>query len=371
MGSLTDEKQVGVAIAAVGRLPHAYLVVAGDGPERAALEAQAAAAAGSRVRFTGALADAGPVYAAADVIVLPSRTEGMPAVLIEAGLRQRAVVASRVGAVPDVVVDGETGVLVGPGDVEALARALDRVLTDVGSMGRAARRHCLAHFEIAVVGRAVGGGDRRAGGTLTSECFRSSECFVQGMPARNTPVRVGGEVGSGSRLGEEVVDQPAGVVPPAEASLGVADSPVNERSAPRDQRLPQRPPAAARPRRVVESSARRNASRLVAASSVHAITRSHAGSPTAEAAEVDDRAQPAIADEQVGRRRRHRAPTLAPSHDVLSAASNTSVLAARRFARRARDRGASLGVVRVEPAAAAEAVRAGRGPPTRRGARAR
>jgi glycosyltransferase involved in cell wall biosynthesis len=152
IGSLTGEKRVDHAITAVGRLQGVHLVVAGHGPGRAALEAQAARDAPSRVRFVGALSDVAPVYAAADAVVLASRTEGMPGVLIEAGLSERPVVAYDVGAVSQVIADGETGVLVTSGDVSALAAALRRVLEDPGTMGAGARRRCLARFEIGVVG---------------------------------------------------------------------------------------------------------------------------------------------------------------------------------------------------------------------------
>ena len=152
IGSLTHEKRVDDAIAAVARLPGAHLLVAGHGPGRAALEARADRDAPARVHFVGAVPAVAPVYAAADIVVLASRTEGMPGVLIEAGLSERPVVAYDVGAVSEVVADGETGLLVSSGDVTALADALRRVLDDPGSMGAAARRRCLARFEIGVVG---------------------------------------------------------------------------------------------------------------------------------------------------------------------------------------------------------------------------
>ncbi len=66
----------------------------------------------------------------ATLLVLPSRSEGMGRVVIEAGCRGRAVVGSRVGGIPDVVADGETGLLVPPGDAAALSEALERVLSD-------------------------------------------------------------------------------------------------------------------------------------------------------------------------------------------------------------------------------------------------
>ena len=69
---------------------------------------------------------------AATLLVLPSRSEGMGRVVIEAGCRARAVVGSRVGGIPDVVVDGETGILVPPGDAGALADEIVRVLRERG-----------------------------------------------------------------------------------------------------------------------------------------------------------------------------------------------------------------------------------------------
>ena len=153
VGSFTTEKQVGAAIAAVARVPGAWLLLAGDGPERASLAAQAAADAPGRVVFAGVTPGAGPVLAASDAVVLPSRTEGMPGVLIEAGLGGRPAVATDVGGVGEVVADGETGVLVPPGNVAALAAGLVRALGDEGpGLGRAARRRCLDRFEIGVVG---------------------------------------------------------------------------------------------------------------------------------------------------------------------------------------------------------------------------
>jgi glycosyltransferase involved in cell wall biosynthesis len=153
LGALTSEKCVGAAVAAVGRVPGAHLLVGGDGPERSALEAQAAADAPGRVRFAGVVPGPGPVLAAADAVVLPSRTEGLPGVLIEAGLSGRPVVATAVGGVAEIVADGETGVLAPPGDVDALAAGLRRVLGDGGpDLGRAGRERCLARFEMGVIG---------------------------------------------------------------------------------------------------------------------------------------------------------------------------------------------------------------------------
>jgi glycosyltransferase involved in cell wall biosynthesis len=152
VGAQSPEKSVDVLLRA---LPAAttvdVLLVAGDGPERARLEAAVASLAAGRVRFLGVVDDPTAVYAAADVVVLPSATEGLPAVLVEAGLSGVPVVATDVGFVDEVVVDGETGILVPPGDPAALARGLASVADLPSDAGTRAREHCLARFDLGVV----------------------------------------------------------------------------------------------------------------------------------------------------------------------------------------------------------------------------
>jgi glycosyltransferase involved in cell wall biosynthesis len=99
------------------------LLVAGEGPLREALEAEADA---EQVRFLGFLPDVAPVLAAADLLALPSRTEGLPMAALEAMAAGLPVVASAVGSLPEVLADG-AGVLVPPGDVSALRLALERL----------------------------------------------------------------------------------------------------------------------------------------------------------------------------------------------------------------------------------------------------
>jgi glycogen(starch) synthase len=67
---------------------------------------------------------------AATCLVLPSRSEGLPRIVVEALTRGRAVVAARGGGIPDIVEDGANGLLVSPDDVAALAAGIERVLTD-------------------------------------------------------------------------------------------------------------------------------------------------------------------------------------------------------------------------------------------------
>lgn len=151
VGSLGREKNVQVAIAALRQLPGVELLVVGDGPERHRLQTLAAEVAPGRVRFLGTSHEPSRIMAAADALVLPSATEGMPGVLIEAGLSALPVVATDVGGVSEIVVEGETGRLVRPGDHDALAAALRETLDHPGAMGQAARARCLARFETEAV----------------------------------------------------------------------------------------------------------------------------------------------------------------------------------------------------------------------------
>jgi glycosyltransferase involved in cell wall biosynthesis len=148
---LSEEKDVVAAVRAVAALPGVRLAIVGDGPERAAVAAAARELARDRVDLVGPVADPAPTLAAADVLVLPSRTEGIPAVLIEAGMSGVPVVATDVGGVREVVVPGETGLLVPPADPAALVGGLRQALDDGYGMGAAGRARCLARFEMGAV----------------------------------------------------------------------------------------------------------------------------------------------------------------------------------------------------------------------------
>ena len=109
--------------------PLAHLVMVGDGPQRAELEALTVELGlMDRVHFMGWQAETAPIFAALDVFLMPSLWEGFGLVLLEAMAQRVPVVGSRVSAIPEVVADGETGWLVPPRDVPALAAALTRLL---------------------------------------------------------------------------------------------------------------------------------------------------------------------------------------------------------------------------------------------------
>ena len=117
VGSLSKEKRVDLAIRAVAELEGVRLLVVGEGDCRTQLEKLGSEVLGERVEFTGTLADVRPVYAAADVLVLPSRTEGMPGVVVEAGLMGVPAAACDVGAMRWLMQHGVKGTLV-PVDAE-------------------------------------------------------------------------------------------------------------------------------------------------------------------------------------------------------------------------------------------------------------
>jgi len=115
----------------INRHSQARLVIIGEGEERERLQHLVAdLSIGSFVRFLGLRADVPEVLATCDLFTLPSIQEGLPIVILEALAAGKAVVASEVGAIPDVIRHGATGMLVPPGNVDALADALCLLIED-------------------------------------------------------------------------------------------------------------------------------------------------------------------------------------------------------------------------------------------------
>jgi glycosyltransferase involved in cell wall biosynthesis len=113
---------------------------------------------GGRVHFAGFRADAAALLSDVDALVLPSWIEGLPLVVLEAMAQARAVVATRVGGTPEAVLDGETGLLVPPGNVEALAAALRTVAESPelrSRLGEAGRQRVRDRFAAATMERRV------------------------------------------------------------------------------------------------------------------------------------------------------------------------------------------------------------------------
>ena len=132
-GRLVEQKDLGLLLEAVAAVPGVRLALLGDGPERPRLEAERTRLGlGDRVRFLGG-GDREAVlrlFAAADVAVLSSSWENFPHTVVEALAVGAPIVATAVGGVPEVVHDGENGLLVPPRDREALTAALRRITDD-------------------------------------------------------------------------------------------------------------------------------------------------------------------------------------------------------------------------------------------------
>jgi glycosyltransferase involved in cell wall biosynthesis len=133
IGRISHEKGVDVAIHAARALRDrgtpATWVIAGDGPDRSASEALVSTLQlGDTVHFTGALLPIEPLYPLLDLVVIPSRSEGLPNVLLEALRADRPVVSTTVGAVPEVIGGTEAGRLVPVEDPAALAEGVRALL---------------------------------------------------------------------------------------------------------------------------------------------------------------------------------------------------------------------------------------------------
>jgi len=158
VGRLEGYKGFGDVLEALARLheraalpPRWAWVVAGDGPSRPALAARARAGVPEHAHFLGAVdgATLHALYARADVFVHAPRYEGSSLVTLEAMAHGLPVVATRAGGIPDKVLDGGTGRLVAPGEVEALSAALAELAADPArrqEMGRRGRQRAETDF---------------------------------------------------------------------------------------------------------------------------------------------------------------------------------------------------------------------------------
>lgn len=142
VGRLSEEKGHVLLMQAAEKIlqeyPKVVFLIVGDGPLKRHLEAKADQLA--KIEFTktgcskahfvfpGVRNDMPTIYSLVDIFVLPSLTEGLPMVLLEAMAAQKPVVATKVGAVPRVIEDGHSGLLIQPGDVNALFKAIVELL---------------------------------------------------------------------------------------------------------------------------------------------------------------------------------------------------------------------------------------------------
>jgi glycosyltransferase involved in cell wall biosynthesis len=149
-------KGIGMLVDALGHIPadaRVSLLLVGSGMDERDLQRRIAASPHrDHIHVTGYRKDAAAIAAAADVFVLPTlRREGLPRGVIEAMCYRTPVVVTNVGGSPELVVDGESGIVVPPHDPEAIAAAITRLMSDPAfceRMGAAGRERICEHFRI-------------------------------------------------------------------------------------------------------------------------------------------------------------------------------------------------------------------------------
>lgn len=163
VGRLNAQKGLGLALRAMAHLPRATLDVVGDGPDRESL-GQLANDRGvaERIVWHGQLAqgEIADFYRSATALVVPSTDEGLGLVAAEALLCETPVIAFRSGGLPDVIEHERTGLLVQPGDEQALAAAMQRILdrpSEARTMAEAGRASAMAAFSPEAVARRYAG----------------------------------------------------------------------------------------------------------------------------------------------------------------------------------------------------------------------
>jgi|GEM_PF-44852 len=156
VGRLSGVKGVPVLLEAMTRMQASdlHLTLIGDGPDRPALEQQVREfGLGKRVTFAGykSQSEVAEGLRRSDMLILPSFAEGLPVVLMEALAAECPVIATRIAGVAELVEDGRSGLIVSPGDANALAEAMDLLAEDPAKrarMGAAGRRMVEAEFTI-------------------------------------------------------------------------------------------------------------------------------------------------------------------------------------------------------------------------------
>jgi glycosyltransferase involved in cell wall biosynthesis len=160
VGRLKAPKDFVTLVRALATLPEGSFeaVIVGDGPDRELVEHEIAGLGLSgAVRLVGERSDVTQLLADSDVFVLSSRSEGLPVAVLEAMAAELPIVASSVGGLGELVIDGETGILVPAGDVKAFGAALGRLVADPElrrALGAAGRARAEAVFDVGAVQRA-------------------------------------------------------------------------------------------------------------------------------------------------------------------------------------------------------------------------
>lgn len=152
VGAVNENKNQRLALELLTQLPHAHLVVVGDGPDRPALQQWAVAhGVASRVRWTGFLEDPSPFYLQADALLMLSAYEAFPYAVLEAMAHALPVVGTRAGGVPEAITHEQDGLLLPARDLESLSAAVRRLQADPvwrAQLGQRARQTVRERFTV-------------------------------------------------------------------------------------------------------------------------------------------------------------------------------------------------------------------------------
>ncbi len=155
VGRLDQQKGVDTLLAAAEKLTGRgaiKFVIAGDGPQREMVESFVDRQGGSGcVRYLGRVDEVRAILSAADMLAMPSRWEGLPLAAAEAMAASLPIVATRVAGLSELVVDGETGLLIPPDDATSLVEAIERLAGDAAlreKLGAAGRQRVIKKFSI-------------------------------------------------------------------------------------------------------------------------------------------------------------------------------------------------------------------------------
>jgi glycosyltransferase involved in cell wall biosynthesis len=154
VGRLSAEKGHRLLIAAMPEIlaqaPKAQLLIVGSGPLEAKLRAQVASLnLADHVEFLGYMSEVERAFSRMDILIVPSLSDAFPRVALEGMLMELPVVGARTGGIAEIILDGETGLLVPPGDSAALAQACKYLLSRPGvatQMGQRGRERVLSEF---------------------------------------------------------------------------------------------------------------------------------------------------------------------------------------------------------------------------------
>lgn len=155
LARLDQQKGHQYLLQAAALVPEALFLLAGDGPERANLEAQAQAlGVAARVHFLGYRTDTAALLAGCDLFVLPSLFEGLPLAVLEAMAAEKPVIATAIAGTGEAITHGETGLLVPPADPAALAQAIRHLLGEpllAQRLAQAAKARAQQEFSVATM----------------------------------------------------------------------------------------------------------------------------------------------------------------------------------------------------------------------------